>query len=102
MVTVAPAAVRAAGRVSRASAARTRRKDLPGASGRRASARDSLMFWGGRRRTVGPFCCGCVFGKGGEVEELGGAGEGFDGVGAGKDEPVVGAEAGEGGVESSE
>ncbi|MCU1252324.1 MAG: hypothetical protein JWQ49_5353 [Edaphobacter sp.] len=36
-------------------------------------------------------------------EELGGAAvEGFDAVGAGEDEPVVGAEAGEGGVQGSE
>ena len=38
----------------------------------------------------------------GEVEELGATMEGFDGVGAGEDEPVVSAEAGEGGVEGSE
>ncbi len=36
------------------------------------------------------------------MEELGAAVEGFDGVGAGEDEPVVGAEAGEGGVEGGE
>jgi hypothetical protein len=42
---------------------------------------------------------GDVFGELGEVEELGAAMEGFDGVGAGEEEPVVGAEAGEGGVE---
>ena len=35
----------------------------------------------------------------GEALELGTAVEGFDGVGAGEDEPVVGAETGEGGVE---
>jgi len=35
-------------------------------------------------------------------EELGAAVEGFDGVGTGEDEPVVGAEAGEGGVEGGE
>ena len=33
------------------------------------------------------------------MEELGAAVEGFDGVGAGEDEPVVGVKAGEGGVE---
>src|SRR6266550_2263236 len=54
MVTVAPAAVRVSGRRSRASAARTRRKDLPGASGRKASARDSAMYCGGTRSTVRP------------------------------------------------
>lgn len=37
-----------------------------------------------------------------EVVELGSAVKGFDGVGAGKEEPIVGAEAGEGGVESAE
>ena len=46
MVTVAPAAVRVSGRWSRASAARTRRKDLPRASGRSAAARDSAMYCG--------------------------------------------------------
>jgi len=36
------------------------------------------------------------------VQELSPAVEGFDGIGAGEDEPVVGAEAGEGGVECGE
>ena len=45
---------------------------------------------------------GDVFGELGEVEELGSTVEGFDGVGAGEEEPVVGAEAGEGGVEGGE
>ncbi len=43
-----------------------------------------------------------LFGDGGEVVELGSAVEGFDGVGAGEDEPVVGADGGEGGVEGVE
>ncbi len=37
---------------------------------------------------------GDVFWELGEMEELGAAVEGFDGVGAGEEEPVVGAEAG--------
>ena len=45
---------------------------------------------------------GDVFGELSEAEELGAAVEGFDGVGAGEEEPVVGAEAGEGGVETGE
>ena len=43
-----------------------------------------------------------MFGELGEVEELGPAVEGFDGVGAGEDEPVVGSKAGESGVECGE
>ncbi len=43
-----------------------------------------------------------LFGDGGEAVELGAAMEGFDGVGAGEDEPVVGADSGEGGVEGVE
>ena len=46
-------------------------------------------------------CCD-VPGKLGEVEELGAAMEGFDGVGAGKDEPVIGAQAGQSGVKGGE
>ena len=45
---------------------------------------------------------GDVFWELGEVEELGSAMKGFDGVGAGEEEPVVGAEAGESCVERGE
>src|SRR6202042_303049 len=45
---------------------------------------------------------GDVPGELGEVEKLGATVKGFDGVGAGEDQPVVGAEAGEGGVEGGE
>ena len=45
---------------------------------------------------------GDFIGELGEPVELGTAMEGFDGVGAGEEKPVVGAEAGEGGVECGE
>ena len=45
---------------------------------------------------------GDLFGDSGEAVELGAAVEGFDGVGAGEDEPVVGADGGESCVEGVE
>jgi hypothetical protein len=45
---------------------------------------------------------GNLFGKLGEMEELGAAVEGVDGVGAGEEKPIVGAKASEGGIEGAE
>ncbi len=53
------------------------------------------------RVVAGAYGCD-LFGDGGDAVELGAAVEGFDGVGTGEDEPVVGADGGEGGVEGSE
>jgi hypothetical protein len=60
MVAVAAAAVRGAGRRLRASGAGRRGKDVPGASGRRAWARDSAMYCGGMRSTVRPMALAAV------------------------------------------